>query len=56
MNIERPTGVPVEGMLCDTLWSDPCKVIVILFLFIIQIMFMFSKQCPLNYPTYLILK
>ena len=27
MNIERTTGVPVEGLLCDTLWSDPSKVI-----------------------------
>ena len=26
MEIERPIGVPVEGIFCDTLWSDPCKV------------------------------
>ena len=26
MEIERPTDVPVDGLLCDILWSDPCTV------------------------------
>ena len=50
VNIERPTGVPVEGMLCDILWSDPCKVVqkYISFLYCLNIPFL-NKQHPNQY-------
>jgi serine/threonine-protein phosphatase PP1 catalytic subunit len=26
MNINRPTDIPAEGVLCDLLWADPAEV------------------------------